>query len=106
VPEVELLRRLGGRYICSNCQAPNTIQDSDKGETARCANCGGELYQREDDRPEAVKRRIEVYQKETMPVLDFYRERDLLADVPGVGDIRGVNQLILGALGQELAPGN
>jgi adenylate kinase family enzyme len=53
-----------------------------------------------------VKRRIEVYQKETMPVLDFYRERDLLADVPGVGDIRGVNQLILGALGQELAPGN
>ena len=62
-------------------------------------DCGGELYQREDDRPEAVHRRIEVYQKETLPVLDFYRERDLVLNVSGLDTVEKVNKDVLAGLG-------
>ena len=81
VPEEELARRLGGRYVCRDCQAPYTL--SEQAEAPACERCNGELYQRNDDRPEAVQRRIDVYRQETMPVLDFYRTRGLLTDVPG-----------------------
>ena len=90
LPEPELLRRLGGRYSCRQCQAPHNIDllPGDAGEQGalgngnlRCEQCGGELYQRADDSPEAVGRRIEVYRNETTPVLGFYRERDLLVDI-------------------------
>jgi adenylate kinase len=99
VPEEELLKRLGGRYICRNCQAPHNNVNGV--EAARCTNCGGELYQREDDRPEAVKQRIQVYRDETLPVMEFYRERGLLADVPGVGSVECIQQRILDALSQD-----
>ncbi len=67
----------------------------------KCWQCGGELYLREDDKPESVQRRIEVYQKETLPVLDFYRERDLLLDVSGLDTIEGVNKNVLAGLGVQ-----
>jgi adenylate kinase len=99
VPEEELLKRLSSRYICRNCQAPQTKVNG--GEAARCSKCGGELYQREDDRPEAVKQRIQVYRDETLPVLEFYRELGLLVDVPGVSSVECVQQRILDALRQD-----
>jgi adenylate kinase len=99
VPEDELLKRLSGRYVCRNCQIPHTNVNG--GEAARCTNCGGELYQREDDRPEAVKQRIQVYREETLPVLEFYRGRGLLADVPGVGSVECVQQRVLEALRRD-----
>ena len=61
--------------------------------------CGGELYQRTDDLSEAVQKRIEVYRTETVPVLDFYRERDILADIPGVDTVAQINRKVLEALG-------
>lgn len=99
IPEEELIKRLGGRYICRNCQAPHTKVNGE--EPGRCTQCGGELYQREDDRPEAVKERIQVYRNETLPVLDFYRERGLLADVSGVGSVDCVHQKVLDALRRD-----
>ena len=103
VPEDELLRRLEGRFVCRQCQAPHNIKvDESDGATNReltCERCGGELYQRTDDRPEAVQKRIEVYKSETVPVLDFYRERDILADVPGVDTVEHINQQVMEALG-------
>ena len=63
-----------------------------------CVHCGGELYQRPDDQPEAVRQRLEVYRNETAPVLGFYRERSLLADVTGSGSVQAVNQRVLKAL--------
>lgn len=95
----ELLRRLGGRYTCRECQSPHTLSDTQGGE-AKCVNCGGGLYQRDDDRPEAVERRLQVYQTETFPLLDYYRERGLLTEVPGIGSVDDVNHLVLSALGQ------
>ena len=96
VCEPELVRRLGGRYVCRQCQAPETLESAEAAQS--CNRCGGELYQRDDDRPEAVQKRIDVYREETMPVLEFYRERGLLADVPGQGAVEEVNRLILAAL--------
>ena len=99
VSEPELLRRLGGRFICHACQMPNAIGEGEDGGTKRCSRCGGDLYQRDDDRPEAVKKRIEVYNEETMPVLGFYRERGVLVNIVGENTVDEVNKRVLAALG-------
>ncbi len=96
VPEDELARRLGGRYVCRECQAPYTLEGEP--EAPACERCSGELYQRDDDRPKAVQRRIDVYRQETMPVLDFYRARGLLSDIPGQDTVDGVFVSIVNAL--------
>ena len=96
VSEPELLRRLGGRYICRSCRAPHAIGEG--GEGKKCDDCGGELYQRDDDAPVAVKKRIEVYNAQTIPVLDFYRDRGVLVDISGDGTVDGVNKQVLAAL--------
>ena len=98
VPEGELRRRLEGRYSCRECQAPHTVEAGS--EVGRCVRCGGELYQRDDDTPDAIRRRIEVYREETLPVLDFYRQRSLLTEVDGVGEVDGICQAILSGLGR------
>jgi adenylate kinase len=96
VSEPELLRRLGGRYICRSCRTPHAIGLGGKGK--KCDNCGGELYQRDDDAPVAVKKRIEVYNAQTIPVLDFYRDRGVLVDISGDGTVDEINKQILAAL--------
>jgi len=97
VSEPELLRRLGGRYICRSCQAPHSIRGDERGK--KCDQCGGDLYQRDDDTPVAIKQRLEVYTEETTPVLDFYRERGVLVDIPGDNTVEEVNKQVLAALG-------
>ena len=96
VAEDELARRLGGRYVCRECQAPFTHHDD--APAPPCDRCNGELYQRDDDRPEAVQRRIDVYREETMPVIAFYRDRGLLADIPGNDSVDNVFERIVKAL--------
>ena len=98
VSEPELLRRLGGRYICRSCRAPHAIGEGEEGK--ECDNCGGELYQRDDDAPVAVKKRIEVYNAQTIPVLDFYRDRGVLVDISGDGTVGEVNKQVLAALNE------
>lgn len=98
VPEAELVDRLGGRLMCRSCQTPYTIAEDGRTDgTANrvCDSCGGELYQRDDDSPAAVSKRIEVYHDETVPVLDYYRERGLLATVDGVATVEKVHNLVL-----------
>ena len=100
VSQEELVRRLGGRYICRDCQAPHSIDAMDLSQNdTKCAQCGGEIYQREDDKAEAVQKRIQVYHDETVPVLDFYRDRDLLLDVSGLNSVEKVNLDVLSGLG-------
>ena len=96
VSEPELLRRLGGRYICRSCQVPYALGEGDEG--MKCDNCGGELYQRDDDAPVAVRRRIEVYNAQTIPVLNFYRDRGVLVDISGDETVDEVNKQVLTAL--------
>ena len=102
VPEDELNRRLRGRYICRDCQAPYVVEKLNSPGGALCPRCGGKLYQRPDDREESVRTRLEVYRTETLPVLEFYREQGLLADINGLGSVESVSQRALEALGPEL----
>ena len=97
VPEDELIRRLRGRYICRDCQAHHSVGEGEEGK--KCVRCGGELYQRDDDAPAAVKKRLEVYKEETMPVLDFYRERGVLVHISGDNTVDEVNKEVMEALG-------
>ena len=101
VPEVELVRRLGGRFVCRDCQAPYNLEEAQFASPPTCSRCGGELFQREDDRIEAVQVRIGVYQEQTEPVLDFYREKGLLAEISGMGDVEDINRGALAALGMD-----
>ena len=100
VSQEEVVRRLSGRYICRDCQAPHSVDAMNLSQNdTKCAQCGGEIYQREDDIAEAVQKRIQVYHDETVPVLDFYRDRDLLLDVSGLNSVEKVNQDVLSGLG-------
>lgn len=84
VPEEVLMERLTGRYICSNCGATyHKIFNPTKVEGV-CDNCGGtEFYQRDDDKPETVKKRIEVNAKQTEDLVRFYEEEGILLEVDG-----------------------
>ena len=104
VPEPELVKRLAGRFSCRQCQVPHSIPNESSGPEGSapdltCQRCGGELYQRPDDTPKAVQKRIQVYKDETLPVLSFYQNLGILAEVAGVDNIESVNQRVLEALG-------
>ncbi len=101
VSEAELLKRLGGRWICRQCQAPYHEVDSPPKEKGRCDRCGGELYQRDDDKPETVKKRLKVYFAETSPLIDYYRQTGKLLEINGEGSVEAVNREVLAALGGE-----
>ena len=85
VPEDELVRRLAGRRVCRQCGAMFCLDDAAV-RAARCDRCGGELYQREDDREETVRARFEIYARDTAPVLRYYRDAGLLREISGVGN--------------------
>jgi adenylate kinase len=101
VSEPELLRRLTGRRVCRNCQTAFHLVSAPPRTPGVCDRCGGELYQRDDDSEATVRNRLAVYARQTAPLLDWYRGRDLLASVPGEGDIshirRGVREAARGA---------
>ena len=92
VSEKELARRLTGRLVCRDCQTPHSTQSHGPTGGERCTRCGGELYQRADDKPEAVKKRIQVYLEETAPLIEHYRSAGILAEVDGEGSIEGVGR--------------
>ena len=103
VSEGELLKRLGGRWICRNCQAPYHEVDSPPKVKGKCDRCGGELYQRADDNAETVKKRLEVYFAETAPLIDYYKKAGKLVEVNGEGGADEVNQRILAALAKGMS---
>jgi len=98
VAEGELLKRLGGRWICRNCQAPYHEVDSPPKVKGKCDRCGGELYQRADDNVETVKKRLEVYFAETSPLIDYFKRAGKLLEVNGEGAAADVNRRIIAAL--------
>ena len=95
VSEAELVKRLSGRWICRGCQTPYHAVGSPPKVWGRCDRCGGELYQRPDDVPETVKKRLEVYFNETAPLIDYYAQANKLIEVDGEGDVEEVAGRIL-----------
>ena len=93
----ELVRRLSGRAICGKCSKPFTLDQSGTGPTVNCDDCDGDLLVREDDRPEAVVRRLKVYEEQTLPVVGYYRGVGLLVEVDGEGSPGEVNARLVEA---------
>ena len=98
VSDDELVRRLGGRIICSECQIPYNLNSSPPSVEGKCDDCGGSLYQRDDDKAEVVARRIEVYNQETQPILDYYRDVGILSDVDGEQPVESVSDALQSAV--------
>ncbi len=88
----ELLRRLSGRLVCPQCQ--RTYPPA----TTECAADGSPLVQREDDKAEAVRPRIDIYLQKTIPVLDHYRGGGLVSEIDGMGTIDSISRQVLAAI--------
>jgi adenylate kinase len=98
VPIDELVERLSDRWICPVCGRTYSKRANPPAPGNRCPYDGAELIQRADDRPEAARRRIEVYLRDTLPVLDYYRPRGPVTEINGMGTIEEVRGRILEAL--------
>ena len=99
VPEEISLERLSGRRQCRECGAIFHLAFVPPKQEGICDKCGGELYQRDDDKPEAIKERLAVYRAETMPIADYYDEAGVLVRVDGSGPVDDVVARILEELG-------
>lgn len=97
-PNEELVKRLSGRRLCRVCQTPYHIISSPPKAPEKCDKCGGELYQRSDDREETVKDRLGVFFAQTVPILDYYKKQGKLISVNGNLGIQGVAREIISAL--------
>jgi adenylate kinase len=94
----ELVARLADRWLCPACGRTYSARANPPAEGNRCRVDGAELIQRDDDRPDAARRRIEVYLRDTLPVLDYYRPRGLVTEIDGEGGIEDIRRRILAAL--------
>ena len=84
--------------ICKSCQAPYHQSFSPPARQDRCDRCGGELYQRDDDKPDAVRKRFQVYVEQTEPLVRFYRAKGVLKEVDGEVAIEEVTAALVKAL--------
>ncbi|GHJ34966.1 adenylate kinase [Streptomyces sp. TS71-3] len=100
VPEDEVVKRIAGRRVCRN-DASHVFHVSyapPKREGV-CDACGGELYQREDDSEDTVRKRLEVYHTQTEPVIDYYRSQGLVVTISALGKVEEVTERAMAALG-------
>jgi adenylate kinase len=101
VSEEELVSRLSSRWLCRQCQAVYNMVNSPPRVEGKCDKCGGEVYQRPDDKPETVKKRLDVYFAETAPLIAYYRRQGKLLEIEGEGGVAEVTQRIVSALHEE-----
>ena len=87
----EIVARLSARRTCKDCFQPSVGVD-------KCPSCGGDVYQREDDKAEVIARRLEVYQEQTAPIISFYRNEGLLISVGALGSVEDITAHAISAL--------
>ena len=93
IDSVEIVERLSNRRTCRNCGLPTVGNE-------KCPTCGGEIYQREDDKEDVIKRRLEVYEEQTAPIVSFYRNEGLLITVSATGSVEEITARAILALGR------
>jgi len=98
ISEREIVDRLGKRLTCRKCGKIYNLNIDKLSNPTKCPNCGGELYQRDDDKPETVLKRLRVYNESTAPVKNYYKNLDLLQNVNASGRIEDINNAILAML--------
>jgi len=81
IPDTGVLERLGGRRVCRKCGFNFHMIFNKPSNENDCDHCGGEVYTRDDDRAEAVQKRLEVYRAQTAPLIDYYRDKGILLDI-------------------------
>jgi len=99
VPDENIVRRMSGRRACVNCGATYHIVYAPTKEENICDSCQGTLILREDDKPETVQKRLNVYHEQTQPLIDYYTAKEILVDVDGTMDIEDVFAAIKKVLG-------
>lgn len=101
VPDDIIIERLTGRRVCRSCGSNYHVRFDPPREEGTCDKCGGALYQRDDDKEETVRRRLEVYKEQTEPLIEYYREKGTLVSVDGTGGMQEVFEDILRLVGRR-----
>ena len=99
VPEWVVVERLSSRRICKDCGAVYNLRFLKPKKAGVCDKCGGPLYQRDDDRPEIISQRLQTYNKDTAPIIDYYSKKDYYLQVDAGDDIDRVKETITRVLG-------
>ncbi|MEV7201237.1 adenylate kinase [Streptomyces griseoluteus] len=104
VPEEEVVKRIAGRRICRNDSSHVFhVTYSGPKQEGVCDVCGGELYQRDDDSEDTVRKRLEVYHTQTEPIIDYYKAQGLVVTIPALGPVDEITKRALEALKREKA---
>jgi adenylate kinase len=98
LPHTIIVERLAGRRTCKNCGALYHLKFNPSASQSVCDRCGGELLQRDDDREETISARLKVYDKQTAPLVDYYRQRGILREIDGVGSVDDIRNRLIKAL--------
>ena len=98
VNEEEIIKRLAGRRTCRECSRAFHLDYEPSKQEGVCDGCGGALYQRDDDKEEVIARRLEVYNEQTAPIIDFYRREGLLVTIPAMGPVGEITERAVKAL--------
>lgn len=98
VPNEKLVKRISGRRLCRVCQTPYHIISSPPKNPGKCDKCGGELYQRSDDKEKTVKERLSIFFAQTVPILNYYKKQNKLIKIDGDFGIQEVARAISSAL--------
>jgi len=101
VDREEIVQRLAGRRTCTRCGAMYHVRFDPPATPGACDRCGGPLVQREDDREETIRARLDVYDRSTAPLVAFYRDRGLLRSIDGMGSAADVMDRVLKEVGQR-----
>ena len=100
VPDENIISRMGGRRACVGCGATYHVAYNPPKTENICDSCGEKLILRDDDKPETVKKRLDVYHEQTQPLIDYYKKAGILLDVDGTVDMEDVFKAIVGILGE------
>jgi len=103
VPEGEIVRRLSGRRTCPSCGAVFHLDSRPPAVSGICDVCGSPLVQRPDDTEQVIRERMNVYRAQTLPVAQAYRDKGLLVEVDGFGEVDAVRARLNAGLGKDLA---
>jgi adenylate kinase len=98
VDDDEVVRRLSGRRTCRRCGRVWHVLFDPPSRNERCDDCGGELFQRDDDREETIRHRLDVYQQQTQPLIAFYADEGILLGVDATGPVEEITDRALSAL--------
>lgn len=98
VPDEEIVQRITGRRMCRECGATYHVSFDPPSKEGVCDKCGGELYQRDDDTEETVRKRLEVYRDQTAPLIDYYSKQGIVREIEGVGPVDEIAERIKSAL--------